>query len=254
MQMFGEGIAPSQVEQQYMVLFDGETSDRAVWESWLENQSMDRREFARQLNQLQREIFRAIVSYQVRLALWETPEVVDILNRYRGFLIPVRDALYGSMVMGFAKVFDPDSRTMSLKNLLKVAKGNAANLVPNMTREDIEQLEQCLSQHDAVLKAIKRLRDQHLAHLDATPKPGLPVIRKDVDQMIETLEEVFNQLSKGHDKSVYSWSYQANRSAWETSEILRILSEDAQAQKAKADALMRAVEKDEDWEAPEDGQ
>lgn len=36
MQMFGEGIAPTPVEQQYMVQFDGETADRDVWESWLQ--------------------------------------------------------------------------------------------------------------------------------------------------------------------------------------------------------------------------
>ncbi|MBI4303219.1 MAG: hypothetical protein HY665_02620 [Chloroflexi bacterium] len=36
MQMFGEGIATSQVEQQYMVRFDGETSDRIVEESCLQ--------------------------------------------------------------------------------------------------------------------------------------------------------------------------------------------------------------------------
>lgn len=203
---------------------------------------MDRREFARQLNELQREVFHAIVSYQVRLALRETPEVVDILNRYRGFFIPVRDALYETMVIGFAKVFDRDSRTMSLKNLMRIAKGNVAQLVPNMTIEKIEELERRLSQHDAVLKAIKKLRDQHFAHLDASPEPELPLIKRDMEQMIETLKDVFNQLSAGHDKSVYSWSYQTNRSGWETSEILRILSEDAKARKAEADALMRAVE------------
>ena len=205
---------------------------------------MNRNEFKRQLDELQRQIFRAIVSYQVRLALWETPGVVDILNRYRGFFIPVRDALYGTMFMGFAKVFDHDSRTVSLKNLMKIAKEDVTDLVPNMTRKKIDELEQRLSQHDDILKAIKRLRDQHFAHLDAAPKPKLPLIKKDVDQMIKTLEDVFNQLSQGHDGSVYSWSYQANQSAWETSEILRILSEDAQARKATADALMRAVEND----------
>ncbi|GAH39758.1 unnamed protein product, partial [marine sediment metagenome] len=164
----------------------------------LKEEPMNRNEFKRQLDELQRQIFRAIVSYQVRLALWETPGVVDILNRYRGFFIPVRDALYGTMFMGFAKVFDHDSRTVSLKNLMKVAKEDVAGLVPNMTRKKIDDLEQRLSQHDAILKAIKRLRDQHLAHLDAAPKPNLPLIKKDVDQMIKTLEDVFNQLSQGH--------------------------------------------------------
>lgn len=205
---------------------------------------MNRKEFKRQLDEVQQEIFHAILSYEVRLALWETPEVVNILNRYRGFFAPVRDALYGIMVMGFAKVFDHDSRTMSLKNLIKVAKEDVAGLVPNITRERVEELEQRLSQHDATLEAIKRLRDQHLAHLDATPEPKLPLIKKGVDQMIETLEHVFNQLSQGHDGSVYSWSYQAQRSTHETSEILRILGKDAQARKAEADAFMKAVEEE----------
>ena len=201
---------------------------------------MNRDEFAEQLKELQRQIFLAIVSYQVRLALWETPEVVNILNRYGGFFSPVRDALWETMVMGFAKVFDHDTRTVSLKNLMKVAKEDSANLVPNMTKEKIEELEQRLSEHHAVLTAIKRLRDQYLAHLDATPEPKLPLIKRDVDQMIETLKDVFNQLSQGRGGSVYSWSYQTNRSAWETSEILRILTEDAHAQEAKANALMKA--------------
>ena len=211
----------------------------------LKDEPMNRDEFARQLKELQREIFHAVISYQVRLALWETPEVVNILNRYSGFFIPVRDALYETMLMGFAKIFDRDSRTISLKNLMKVAKKDLANLVPNMTKEKIEELEQRISQHDAVLQVIKKLRDQHFAHRDAAPEPKSPLIKKDVDQMVKTLEDVFNKLSVGHDGTVYDWSHQSNRSAWATSEILRILSEEAQAQKAKAGALIRAVENDE---------
>ena len=217
-------------------------------------EEVNRKEFARQLNELQREIFRAILSYEVRLASWETPEVIDTLNRYRGFFVPVRNALHGTMLMGFAKVFDQDTRTTSLRNLLKVAKEYAGELVPNMTRDDIEQLEERLSQHDAVLKAIKRLRDQHLAHLDAKPEPSLPLIKRDVDQLIKTLKDVFNELSRGHNKSVYSWSYQAKRSTWDTSEILRILSEDADRRKAEADAIIKAVENNESREQPQDSQ
>ena len=205
---------------------------------------MNRNEFKRQLDELQQQIFRAIVSYQVRLALWETPQVVDILNRYRGFFIPVRDALYETWVMGFAKVFDSDRRTMSLKNLMKMAKEDVVNLVPNMTEKKINELEQRLSQHDATLTAIKRLRDQYFAHLDAKPEPKLPLIKGDVDQLVKTLEDVFNQLSVGYDRSLYSWSYQADWSERETKEILRVLSEYVQTQKAKAQALRKATEND----------
>lgn len=206
---------------------------------------MKREEFTRQLEELKRQISLAIFSYEIFLAVSPTSEVVNILNRYRGFFHPVRNALYETVVMGFAKVFDNDTRTMSLKNLMKVAKEDFEAMLPNMTNEKAEELEQRLSQHDAVLTVIKRLRDHHFAHLDATPEPKPPLIKREIDQLSKTLKDVFNQLSQGHGGLSSSWEYQAERSAWETSEILRILAEDAQAQKAKADALMKALENDE---------
>jgi hypothetical protein len=184
---------------------------------------MDSQEFSRQLKELQKQIFYAFLSYNVYIALWPTEEVVNTLDRHRGFFIPVQNALYDTMIMGFAKVFDRDRRTMSLVNLLREAKDSTVDLVPHLSISDIQAMEYQLSQHEHVRASIKNLRDQKLAHSDANPKPSRPPKKGEMDNLIKTVEEVFNELSSGHDKSVYSWSFQQNRSTMDTSEVIRIL-------------------------------
>jgi hypothetical protein len=199
---------------------------------------VNRQEFSRQLKELQSQIFHAMLSYKVYIALWPTKEVVDILNRHRGFFSPVRIALYETMIMGFAKVFDKDTRTISLINLLHEAKRNTADLVPHLSTSDLQDMEDNLLQHETIRNKIKNLRDQQLAHLDANPKPSPPPKKVEIDSIINTLEEVFNKLSSGHNESVYDWSFQKKHSATETSEVLSILQEVMEKRKAEADELL----------------
>ena len=65
---------------------------------------MERPEFKRQLVQLQKEIFNASVFYDVRLALWQTEEVINILNRHKDFFVPVQRALYVAMFIGMGDI------------------------------------------------------------------------------------------------------------------------------------------------------
>jgi Holliday junction resolvase RusA-like endonuclease len=206
---------------------------------------MERQEFRRQLDELQREIACVIFCYQVWLASWPTREVVDMLNRYKHFFCPVRDALYRRVYIGFANIFDRNKRTMSLMNLLQAAKQAPCNLVPYMSKADVEKLEERLSQHGRAVRAIRRVRLQHIAHLDAKPSTMPRVLKKDVDALIETVKDVFNQLHRAHDRQVYSWTYVANRSEWEAKEILRILCEEAKARRAEAEAILKSPERHE---------
>jgi hypothetical protein len=106
---------------------------------------VDRQEFSRQLKELQKQIFYAVLSYNVYIALLPTEEVVSILDRHRGFFTPVRNALYDTMITGFAKVFDRDRRTMSLVNLLREAEDSTVDLVPHLSISDIRAMESQLS-------------------------------------------------------------------------------------------------------------
>ena len=199
---------------------------------------MNHQEFSRQLKELQGQIFYAILSYEIYIVLWPTEEAIGILNYHRGFFIPVRNALYQTMMMGFAKVFDKDTRTISLINLLRKAKNDTTNLVPHLSISDLQDMDDRLLQHETILDKIKSLRDQQLAHQDANPKPSSPPQKGEIDSLINNLEEVFNKLSSGHNQSLYNWFFQKNRSATETSEILRILQEAMEKRKAEADEIL----------------
>ncbi len=187
---------------------------------------MENREYSRRLNELQKQIFHAILSYDVYMALWPTEKAVHTLNLYGGLFIPVRNALYQSMFMGFSRVLDRSKGTISLINLLRATKTHHPKFTPNLTIIEIEEMINQILRHNGVLTKIKNLRDQQLAHLDAKLKSSSPPTIGEINSLIETLDQVFNKLSYGHDKSKYSWSFQQNRSKEDTAKVLHTLKEE----------------------------
>ncbi len=122
--------------------------------------------------------------------------------------------------MGFAKILDEDSRTMSLRNLLGAARKNIKQLLPHITPQEFDELEKRILEHEPVRGKIEQLRNQYLAHLDANPQPVPELIKGDIDKIHQGTPDIFNDLSVAQDRSRYYWSTQSRRSAWETSEIL----------------------------------
>jgi len=90
-------------------------------------------EFGERLQSLRADLFSAKMYYSVWIATWPTEEAVDILNRWRGFFSPVREALFGMSILQAAKLFDRDQRTISFPNLLK-----AATLEPELVPHALE--------------------------------------------------------------------------------------------------------------------
>ncbi len=193
---------------------------------------MERQEFLRQVKGLQSHWFHTVLVYEIYFKIWPTNEIVDVFNRHRGFFVPVRNSLYETMMMGLAKVFDRNSRTMSLRRLLEAAKGQM-DLVPRLTQKDIEDMEAQLSQHEAATEFLKCIRDQRLAHLDARQQPLPPLQKGQLDSLVATVAEVFNRLSVGHDGSHWDWSFQRMDSAEKTGRILAILQKEMDESKAQ---------------------
>jgi len=186
---------------------------------------MTRDEFKRQLAQLQEVIFRGLLYYTVWEALWPSDEAAaKTLNWFKGFFVPVRGALHNMMFIEFAKVFDRDKRAASLPNLLSVARQDRS-LAPNATPQDLDAISKKIDVLSAkILKNLKTLRDQRLAHSDTNPQV-LALTKRDFDCLVEDIKSMFNQLSGAHDDSDYHWELQLNDSASDTREILRILGE-----------------------------
>lgn len=193
---------------------------------------MEREEFRRQIQELQSHLFHTVLAYEIYFRIWPTKEIIDVFNRHRAFFIPIRNSLYETMMMGLAKVFDRDSRTMSLRNLLEIAE-RQMDLVPRLAQKDIEDIKAQLSQHESAMEFLKRVRDQRLAHLDAKQRPLPPLQKGQLDSLVATVADVFNRLSIGHDGSHYDWSNQRKDSAEKTSRILGILQKEMDESRAQ---------------------
>ena len=183
---------------------------------------MDREEFARRRKELMGTILSASTKYALWLELWPTEERVGILNHYLGFFGPVRHALYATMLMEFAKLFDTDQRTISLRNLFQIGRADSENLLPHAAPVELENLAQRFAENGSVLESLKRKRNQQLAHLDSNPMEAL-LIKGEFDLFVENVKENFNTLSAMHDTRAYIWSRQLQRSASDAGELLRVL-------------------------------
>ena len=83
---------------------------------------MERQEFKRQLDELGKVISDGIAYFSAwRGLMVEDEDSAQALNRYRGLFLTARVALLKMTLIQFAKVFDRDRRTVSLRNLLAEA-------------------------------------------------------------------------------------------------------------------------------------
>ena len=141
--------------------------------------------------------------------------------------------------MGLAKIFDSDSRTISLINILDEAINNPTVLCPDCSLEEIVKLKGTILKHRDTLNNIKGLRDQYLAHRDKEPRSKPKITIGEIDELSKTVQEVFNGLSSAHDKNIYSWSFQEKRSSRITTEIFRVLEGEIAQHKEKLARLAK---------------
>lgn len=202
--------------------------------------------FKKRLEQLQEVIMSGLSFYAVwnKLRLHDAKEVSwsldrqnQILGRWIRFFTPVGIGLQRMAMLEFAKVFDTDTRTVSLTNLLKEAKRDSG-LIPHAQPSDLQDISDRLRQAKATLKTIMKLRNQRLAHADATPDPLPPLMSQKVESLIDDIKFAFNRLSTAHDQSVYSWDYALQRSERETTEILGLLVNEVERKEKEYDDTM----------------
>lgn len=150
------------------------------------------------------------------------------LNRYRALFLPARNALLWAALMQFAKVFDRDSRTVSLRNLLTTAKNDRKNLTPYATEESLLEIEQNIDASEGLLQRLKGYRDQRLAHHDATVTGNVSLLYGEVQKLVEEIKSMYNSLRLGHDRSTTAFEYLTREAEWHTSEVVRIMREEKQ--------------------------
>ena len=195
-------------------------------------ETLDAIEFGRRREEIRRVLWNALILYLVwkELRYFDDEDELTGINRFRGFFSPVRFALFQAMVVEFAKLFDSDPRANSLDRLIRGAVQAPTLLVPRLSQSKVQNVARRLRPHRPTIKNLMRAR-QKAAHSDAAKDQGqiegtTGLTLAALEDMAADLTEVFNELSSAHDGQVWSFDYQSERSAWETTEIRRIMREE----------------------------
>jgi hypothetical protein len=206
-------------------------------------------EFRKRLDQLHEVLFRGLLYYTVwkNLALhdpskasWSLEEQNKVLGRFRGFLTAVAFALHDMALMQFAKLFDEDPRTASLTNLLGAAREDTT-LIPSASAGDVDKISAQLRQSKRIRAALKRMRNQQLAHVDVEPLPVGAIRNTELDKLVDDVKSVFNFLSTAHAGRFVSWEYALRTADRDTTEILRVLVEEIKHKQKQHDDEMVGI-------------
>jgi len=104
-------------------------------------------------------------------------------------------------LLQFAKVFDPDPRTVSLRVLLTAAEKNRENLTPYATEENLRHLGQQIDANEDLLARLKRVRDQRIAHHDSIIANDTRLLYGETRKLVEEVKSMYNSLTSYHDRS-----------------------------------------------------
>jgi hypothetical protein len=197
---------------------------------------MTRAEFRKRLDQLRQVITRGLscyaawtnvlLHYEGKIS-WSLEEHTRVLDRFQGFFGPVGFALRHMALIEFNKVFDADGKAVSLWNLLGAARRDTS-LVPGRTSAEVDAVSRQFRNSRKILTALKQMRDQRLAHMDANPAPVDSILKSDFDHLVERVVSAFNWLSTAHDGRVINWDHSVQKVERHTTDVLAILREEVE--------------------------
>lgn len=150
------------------------------------------KEFRSLLEELRKQLLDASIHFDIWEALWPTEKVAGVLDKYRGFFLPTRNAHLSAFFIKVCNIVSNDPKSPSFYRVLSMLNKDGA-LAPNV---DVMLIKQRLNGHKPTLKAIKRYRDTRAAHWDTTNHEAerKPVLFGDSRRMLTELQDIFNEI------------------------------------------------------------
>jgi hypothetical protein len=182
-------------------------------------------------------VWKDLLLYDPSKVSWSLQEQNKVLGRFLGFFTPVALALHDMALMEFAKLFDAKRKTASLANLLSAAEQDP-RLIPRASAGDVAKVSAHLQENQPMLKRLKRLRNQQLAHVYLQPVSVGPIRNTDLDKLADDAKSAFNLLSTAHDGRFFSWEHSLETADRDTTEILRLLVEEMKRRQNQYDEEM----------------
>jgi len=189
-------------------------------------------EFKYILEELRKQLLDADKYFDIFEQIWPTPEAVDTINRYRGFFIPIRQALFDQFTIKICNVTSNDRRLPGFYKIFKTLILESS-LAPKI---DVGSLRKRLKQHKLILDAINDYRNTKAAHWDIEMKGGnKPILYGQTRKMLEELENMFNEISSAVLKKTWSFKYVQHL---DTTSLIRHLGELRAVHKKQIDEFM----------------
>ena len=205
---------------------------------------MESEEFKKQLAELSTIISDGIAYFSAWRVLGDLDESsAQALNRYRGLFIPAQLSLKYMALLQFAKIFDRDSRTVSLYNLLTEVRKNQNLLTPHATEDDLQLIERKINSNEELVGRLKGFRDQRLAHYDSALSRNTSLTFGQVKQLIEDVKVIYNSLCRGHERSTTSFDRISRDAERHTSEVIRIMCEERDRARQRISEADRRIER-----------
>ena len=150
-------------------------------------------EFTSLLEELRKQLLEASIYFDIWEQTWPTPQVVDVINRYKGFFQPTRRAFLDQFSIKICNVTGNDRRLPSFYKVFKMLDINPS-LAPHV---NTRLLRKRLKQHSIILAAIDSYRDTKAAHWDTTNNQVAerkPVLFGNSKRMLKDLQNIFNEI------------------------------------------------------------
>lgn len=159
-------------------------------------------EFKSLLEELRRQILDAQIHFDIWEKLWPTGENVGVINSYKGFFIPTRNAHLDRFFIRVSNAVDADPRSPSFYRVLRMltTKGDLA------PRIDVRSLRNRLKKLKDLLRRIKQYRNKRAAHWD-TDAIGLDAVHVGESRsLLDELESIYNEINSAHNGTVWSFT------------------------------------------------
>jgi hypothetical protein len=160
-------------------------------------------EFESLLEELRKQILDACIHFDIWEELWPTEEVVDVINQYKGFFLPTRNAHLSQFFIKVCNVLSNDPKSPSLYRVLSII-GKNPKLASGISTRAVKNR---LKNHKEVLKGIEQYRNTKAAHWDTNiSEPKKPVLFGSSKRMLKELQDIYNEISSAHSGNI--WSFQ----------------------------------------------
>jgi hypothetical protein len=164
----------------------------------------EQEEFENVFEVLRKQLLAASVHLYIWEKLWPTEEVVDIINRYKGFFRPTIDAHLDRLIIKVNDILSNKSTAPSFYRILNMI-GRNPNIAPDI---DVHDIKRRLKKHKKTSEAIEDYRNKRVAHWDTSiEKLDKPVFLGNTRRMLKDLEAIFNRISSSHSGKPWAFRY-----------------------------------------------